>query len=127
VPEISTTAKTALLGKSGSIKTGWSTKKLWKQRDKKRKGQTMVKQVTEWIAEDGTRCSTEQEAKDYELRCSKLFLIRPLIAGGLSQLCPDAQDAVARFIVKDGKALLEIMTRDELWRSQEHPKPGRAG
>lgn len=87
----------------------------------------MVKQVTEWIAEDGTRCSTEQEAKDYELRCSKLFLIRLLIAGGLSQLCPDAQDAVARFIVKDGKALLEIMTRDELWRSQEHPKPGRAG
>ena len=93
----------------------------------------MVKQVTEWIAEDGTRrwrstdlthCSTEQQAKDYELRCSKLFLIRPLIAVELPQLCPNAQEAVARFIVKGGKALLEIMTSDEPFTGDAPPSDG---
>lgn len=83
----------------------------------------MVKQITEWVTEDGTRCNTEQEAKDYELRFEKLAIIRPLIAVELPQLSSDEKEAVARFIVKGGKALLEIMASDEPFTSGE----GRLG
>lgn len=70
----------------------------------------MAKEGGEGAVDDSIR---RNKVTRYELLYSKLALIRPLIAVELPQLCPAAQEAVARFIVKGGKALLEIMASDE--------------